>query len=83
MMLPTEFRAAVEEILEMPRGTLKDSDSRDTVETWTSIADLQILTFISSEFGVEPEPEFMEAKTFGDLLRKLEEKLGRPWSSQI
>jgi len=83
MMLPTEFRAAVEEILEMPRGTLKYSDSRDTVETWTSIADLQILTFISSEFGVEPEPEFMEAKTFGDLLHKLEEKLGRPWSSQI
>lgn len=73
-MSRSEFQAAVEEILELPRGALKDSDSRDSVEAWTSIADLQILTFISSETGLEPEPDWMEAKTFGELVRKLQEK---------
>lgn len=73
-MTRSDFQAAVEEILELPRGALKDSDSRDTVEAWTSIADLQILTFIASEFGLEPEPELMEAATFGDLVRKLQDK---------
>lgn len=71
-MTRSDFQAAIEEILEVPRGGLKDSDSRDTVEAWTSIADLQIVTFIASEFGIEPDPELLEAATFGDLVRKLD-----------
>jgi len=73
-MTRSDFQMAVEEILELPVGTLKDSDTRDTIETWTSIADLQILTFISSELGLEPDPELMEAESFGDLVKKLNEK---------
>lgn len=73
-MTRSDFQTAVEEILELPAGSLKESDTRDTIDTWTSIADLQILTLISSEAGLEPDPELMEAESFGDLVQKLNEK---------
>ncbi len=73
-MTRSDFKSAVEEILELPRGALKDSDDRESIPTWTSLADVQILTFITSEFGLEPEAEMMEAATFGDLVRQLEDK---------
>jgi len=66
------FCAALEDILNVPHGSLKDSDSRDTVGSWSSIVDVQILTAISSQFGVEPDPQLMEAETVGDLLAALE-----------
>jgi acyl carrier protein len=52
---------------------LQDSDSRDTIESWSSIADVQIVTYLSSELGIEPDAELIEAETFGDLVKKLEE----------
>jgi acyl carrier protein len=73
-MTRAELQQAMEEILEVPNGALKDSDSRDTIETWSSLADVKILSYISSESGADPDPELMEAETFGELVRKLEEK---------
>ena len=71
-MTRSGFKAVLEDILTVPRGSLTEADSRDTVETWSSLADVQILTSISSEFGLEPEPELLEAETIGDLLNVLE-----------
>lgn len=68
------MRTAVEDILGIPRGTLKDSDSRSTIEGWSSLADVQIVAFISSEGGIEPDSELMEAEKFGDLVSVLEAK---------
>jgi acyl carrier protein len=73
-MTRSGFKAALEEILEMPRGSLQDSDSRETVGSWSSIADVQILTTITSEFGLEPDVALLEAETVGDLLDALETK---------
>lgn len=73
-MTQSDFRAAIEEILELPPDSLQDSDSRDTIPTWTSLADVKIVTFIASEFGVEPDGELMEAETFGELVKALETK---------
>jgi len=42
------------------------------VETWSSIADVQILASITSEFGLVSESELLEAETIGDLLNILE-----------
>jgi acyl carrier protein len=64
----------MEEILQMPRGSLKESDSRETVASWSSIADVQILTTITSEFGLEPDMALLEAETVSDLLDALETK---------
>ena len=71
-MTRSGFKAVLEDILEVPRGSLTDADNRDTVETWSSVVDVQILTSITSEFGLEPESELLEAETIGDLLNILE-----------
>ena len=73
-MTRSGFKAALEEILQMPGGSLQDSDSRETVSGWSSIADVQILTTITSEFGLEPDMALLEAETVGDLLDALEAK---------
>jgi len=73
LMTRFDFQAGVEDILAVPRGSLQDSDSRDTIESWSSIADVQIVTYLSSELGIEPDAELIEAETFGDLVKKLEE----------
>jgi acyl carrier protein len=73
-MTRSAFKIALEEILAAPPGSLKDSDSRETVETWSSIADVQILTSISSEFGLEPDAQLLEAETVGDLLEILDSR---------
>ena len=68
------FYAALEDILRVPHGLLKDSDTRDTVASWTSVADVQILAVINNEFGIEPDSELMEAETIGELISVLEAK---------
>lgn len=73
-MTRLDFKSAMEEILGLRHGALKDSDTRDTVESWTSVADVQILTFISTELGLEPEAELVQAETYGDLVNTLVER---------
>jgi len=74
LMTRAEFQTAVEDILKVPRGSLKESDSRDTVESWSSFVDVEILEFVVQRFGLEAEADLMEAETFGDLVRLLEQK---------
>jgi acyl carrier protein len=71
-MTRSSFYAVLEDILQVPHGSLKEGDSRATVATWSSLADVQILTVVSSEFGLEPDGELIEAETVGDLIRLLE-----------
>lgn len=73
-MTRSGFKTSIEEILGLPAGTLQDSDSRETIGSWSSVADVQILTGIESEFGVEPDAELMEAETVGDLLEILDSR---------
>jgi acyl carrier protein len=73
-MTRSGFRAALEEILSVPAGSLLDSDSRDTLAEWSSLADVKILATITSEFGIEPDAEMMEAETAGDLIAILEDR---------
>lgn len=73
-MTPPQFRAAVAEILDIAPGALKDSDTRDTLENWTSLADVQIMAMVQSEFGIEPEPEFLESETFGEMRQWLQSR---------
>jgi acyl carrier protein len=73
-MTKASFQSALEEIFDIPKGSLQSTDSRDTVEGWTSIADVQVLTTISTEFGLEPDADLLQAETVGDLLQALQEK---------
>ena len=68
----------MEEILDVPARTLREEDSRDTVGQWTSLSDVQIFSLITSEFGIEPDGELIEAETVGDLLRVLHTRRAFP-----
>lgn len=73
-MTRSGFLNAVQEMLGIPKRTLREEDSRETVAQWTSLADVQIFSLITSEFGIEPDDKLIEAETVGDLLRLLQER---------
>jgi hypothetical protein len=73
-MTRAAFVSAVEEIFGVAPGSLRESDSRDTIEGWSSLEDLKVLTLISSECGLEANGDFLELETIGDLLAKLEQQ---------
>jgi acyl carrier protein len=65
-MTRTAFKALLEELFRVPQGSLKESDSRETLENWSSLVDVEILTIISAELGVDAE--LLEYETVGELL---------------
>lgn len=69
-MTKSAFISLLEEILAAPPGSLKESDTRDSVENWSSLADVEILTVISSELDIDAEP--IEYESVGDLVAALE-----------
>ena len=73
-MTKAAFKKVLEEILNVPAGSLKESDSRDTIAGWSSLTDVQILTAIWSELGEESDSGAFEFETVGELLALLEAK---------
>lgn len=71
-MTRSGFLRAMEEIMGVAARTLRESDSRDTIAEWTSLADVQIFSLITSELGIEANNELIEAETVGDMLRVLQ-----------
>ena len=68
------FRSMLEEIFSVPPGSLKDSDTRDTVEEWSSLVDVQIMTVVGSELALDQDPELMSFESVGELLDELEQR---------
>lgn len=73
-MTRLEFQNAAEDLFKIPHGSLKPTDSRDTIQGWESFVDVDLLNLIEKEFGIEAEAEIMEQETFGDLVRLLDAK---------
>jgi acyl carrier protein len=71
-MTKAAFRKVLEEILDVVPGSLSDSDTRDTIEGWSSLTDVQILTAISSELGIDAESDEFAFESIGELMRFLE-----------
>jgi hypothetical protein len=71
-MTRTNFLRTFEEIRGLERRTLKEEISPDTIEQWTSYADVQIFSLIESESGIELDNELIAAETVDDLLRGLQ-----------
>ena len=69
-MTRTAFKSLLEEILRVPPGSLAESDTRETVENWSSLVDVEIMTIIGSELGVDAE--LLEYETVGEFLDLLE-----------
>jgi hypothetical protein len=73
-MTKTAFRSIVEEILSLDPGSLQDTDTREGIHTWTSLADVQIMTVMASDLGLEEDAELIEYETIGELLTQLERR---------
>jgi hypothetical protein len=64
----------LEEILSVPPGLLQDSDTRETVNDWSSLVDVQIMTVIGSELALDEDPELMSFDSVGELLDELDQR---------
>jgi hypothetical protein len=73
-MTKAAFRSVLEEILSVDPGSLRDSDTRLTVKSWTSLADVQIMTVMASDLGLQEDPELLDYEMIGDLLDLLEQR---------
>jgi len=62
----------LEEILDVPPGSLAETDTRDTIKGWSSLTDVQILTAVWSELGVDAEAEDFSFESVGELLHLLD-----------
>ena len=69
-MTRSAFKALLEEIFRVPPGSLAELDTRETVENWSSLVDVELMTIIGSELGVDAE--LLEYETVGELLDLLE-----------
>ena len=75
-MTKVDFFRQLEEVLVGVPGSLSESDSRDTVETWSSLVDVQIASLVQETLRLKPDAELLEAETVGDLLEAIAAKGG-------
>lgn len=73
-MTKSAFVAILEELMSLPLGALKESDTRATVSGWSSLVDVQIVSLVSEQFGFEMDEELLEYDSIGCLLAILENK---------
>jgi len=73
-MTRTAFIHTLEETLDVPRGHLQPTDTRQTIAGWSSLVDVTILTVIFSELGLEAEDDLLDYTSVGELLDILERK---------
>jgi acyl carrier protein len=73
-MTRAAFINTLEETLGVDSGALKWTDTRESVEGWSSLTDVTILTVIFSELGIEAEEDLLDYKTVADLLAILDSR---------
>ncbi len=71
-MTKTAFKKMLEDILDVPPGSLAESDTRDTIAGWSSLTDVQIMTAIWSELGVENDAGAFDFDNIGELFALLD-----------
>lgn len=71
-MTKAAFIATLEEILGVRPGELRVTDTRETVPGWSSLIDVNILTVIFSELGIEAEEDLLDYQSVGELLEILD-----------
>jgi hypothetical protein len=64
----------LEEILSVSPGSLRDSDTRETIEEWSSLVDVEIMTIIGSELALDEDPELASFDSVGELLDELSQR---------
>jgi acyl carrier protein len=71
----TAFYLELEELLELPKGALKGTQSLESVDEWDSLAVLSFIALADSKYGVMLQPKKIEGcKVVDDLALLIEEQ---------
>jgi acyl carrier protein len=66
------FVAMLEDVLRVPKGSLRMEDGPKTVETWDSLGGVTILAVIDQELHFEPSDELVsKSSTVGHIIEVL------------
>lgn len=69
----TKLTPIVQKVFEMPNLELRDELSSETIETWTSLAFMQLLSAIEQDFGFKFKMmELLSLKSIGDIINAIE-----------
>ena len=62
------FCAKLDEVLDIPAGTVQPGQALDTLESWDSVAVLAFIAMADAEYGVTvPAKDIPECRTVDDL----------------
>lgn len=67
-MRKTQFFALLDELLELPSGTIKGSETLAALEKWDSLAVIGFIALLDQHFGITvPAARILECKSVADL----------------
>jgi acyl carrier protein len=68
-MTREEFLTQLDELLELPAGTLKGDEKLEELEHWDSLAMVSFMTLVDEHFKIKLSPrQFVNCATVNDLL---------------
>ena len=68
-MTREEFLTQLDELLELPAGTLKGDEKLEELENWNSLAMVSFMTLVDEHFKIKLSPrQFVNCATVSDLL---------------
>jgi len=71
-----EFLSALDELLELEDGTLKGSESLDSLESWDSLAIISFIALADERCGVSLKPrQISDCSTIEDLAGLLGDRI--------
>jgi acyl carrier protein len=71
-----EFLLLLDELLELEPGTVKGSETLDSLESWNSLAVISFMALVDERFGVSLQPRQIAASTtVSDLVGLLGDRI--------
>ncbi|MBU1695323.1 MAG: acyl carrier protein [Verrucomicrobia bacterium] len=75
-MKKAEFLLLLDELMELPQGTLKGPEKLVSLAQWDSLASVGFIALVDRHLGMAVDPgKLAEAATVDDLLALVKEKL--------
>ena len=75
-MQRTEFLLSLDELLELEPGTVKGSETLESLEGWNSLAIISLMALMDERFDVTLQPRRIAAcTTVADLVALLDDKI--------
>jgi acyl carrier protein len=71
-----EFLLLLDELLELEPGTVKGSETLDSLESWNSLAIISFMALVDEHFGISLQPrQIAGCSTIADLVGLLGDRI--------